>query len=552
MTRCERVLMDGGWGLALIVLAFVLLYWLVVEYLKESGVLSRYDITAYGPILMIRTKRGQGLLEALARPRRAWRVYAEAGVPLMVLSMLVMTGLLLFFDFLLMTNPPKPTAVQEPRNILLIPGINEFIPLGYGLVALFVALVVHEMSHAVLCRVEGIRVKSMGILTLIVPIGGFAEPDESQLFEEKGEGGKVATRKERIRILTAGVMSNFTIALITFVLFFASLHAIAPTGYSAMIVGVDEASSAHRALVPEEAVILAVNGVPTHTPVQVVEEVARVPSGGSVVLTVLKNGRVANYTVPMKEGAVVSTRGLSIQGIVKDSPAERAGLEKGMRITAMDGVPIGGLGDFARFMESTVPHQKVDVEINGTEHYTVQLAPAPDNASMGFLGVYYSATEVVGSAMGIKIAGFPASEYLTGLRNLPFHLDEPMGWLTLLTLPIMKGITGVGGFAGFTGVLSDLYQPVGVASMLGGLWFVLVSVLFWIGWVNLNVALFNCLPAVPLDGGHVFRDILTGMFERIAPKQRAQKLASWIVMALAYTIFVSIVLMVVGPYIAAG
>jgi len=542
----------GGWGLALIVLAFVLLYWLVVEYLRDSGVLSRYNITAYGPILMIRTVRGQGLLEALAQPRRAWRVYAEAGVPLMVLGMLVMTGLLLFFDLLLMTSPPKPTIVHEPRNILLIPGINQFIPLGYGLVALFITLVVHELSHAVLCRVEGIRVKSMGILTLVVPIGGFAEPDESQLFEGEGDGGKVATRRERIRILTAGVMSNFTIALLTFVLFFASLYAIAPTGYSAVVVGVDEGSAAQAAHVPTDAVILAVNGVPTHTPERVVEEVAKVPSGGSVVLTVLKGGRAASYTVPMQEGAVVSvsTEGLSIQGVVKGSPAEGAGLERGMRITAMDGVPIRSLEDFARFMQSTTPYQWVDVEVNGTEHHTIQLAPAPDNTSRGFLGVYYSVGDVVGRAMGIRIAHFPASEYLEGLRSLPSHLDEPMGWLTLLTLPIMRGITGVGGFAGFTGVLSDLYHPLGAASVLGDVWLVLSSALFWVGWVNINVALFNCLPAVPLDGGHVFRDLLTGTFERITTRQRAQKLASWIVMAFAYTIFASIVLMVIGPYIA--
>ena len=152
--------------------------------------------------------------------------------------------------------------------MLLIPGINEFIPL-YGWIGLVIALVAHEISHAVLCKVEGIRVKSMGIILALIPIGGFAEPDSEQLFgkkagkavktaeagkaekagmaeeegecgesgsaKDKGDGGdgeasveKVATAKERTRILAAGVTSNFCIAALAFLLFFAFLSAIQP------------------------------------------------------------------------------------------------------------------------------------------------------------------------------------------------------------------------------------------------------------------------------------------------------------------------------------
>jgi hypothetical protein len=134
-----------------------------------------------------------------------------------------------------------------------------------------VTLVVHELAHAVLCRTEGVSVKSMGALLLgIVPIGGFAEPDEEELFGKKKEpdpadvrnastganievgydyavrhpletgggigrgsrsestveqegGGKAengVSRRARMRILAAGVMANFVIALIAFSLFF--------------------------------------------------------------------------------------------------------------------------------------------------------------------------------------------------------------------------------------------------------------------------------------------------------------------------------------------
>jgi len=555
------------WETVFAVVAFVLVYWLVIHYLDKRGLLERYNISAHGPLLMIRTRRGQKLLDTLARPRWLWRVYADTGIPLMVLGMLLMTATLLFFDFLLMTNPPAPTVLNEPRNLLLIPGLNEFIPLGYGLVALFVTLVVHELSHAVLCRVEGIRVKSMGIITLVLPVGGFAEPDENQLFEkrevneekaaekvaEKAEEEvaeeKVASRRERMRILTAGVMSNFTVALIAFALFFASLHAIAPVGYSAMVVGVDEGSPAHNLSIPQESIILAVNGVSTHNVGELVEVLEKTAHDTDVQLTVLKGKKVKSYTVPFDADSFVSTTGLEVQGVVKDSPAESANLSAGMIITAMDDVPVHNLSDFSRFMRSTHPSQSVSVEINGTEHYTVQLAPSSKNSSLGFMGVYYSTSELASRAMGLSIAAFPASEYLSSLKALPSELGKPVGWLILLTLPIMQHLTG-SGFSGFSGIMSDLYQPVGIASAFGGWWLVISGILFWIAWVNINVGLFNCLPAVPLDGGHVFRDILGGVFERFTSKERAERLAGMVVMVLAYTILLSIILMVVGPGIA--
>ena len=542
------------WETVLAVGAFVLVYWLIIHYLDKRGLLERYNISAHGPLLMIRTMRGQRLLDTLARPRGLWRAYADAGIPLMVLGMLLMTATLLFFDFLLMTNPPAPTVLNEPRNLLLIPGLNEFIPLGYGLVALFVTLVVHELSHAVLCRVEGIRVKSMGIITLILPVGGFAEPDENQLFEKKEVSGekaaeKVASRRERMRILTAGVMSNFTVALIAFALFFASLHAIAPVGYSAMVVDVDEGSPAYNLSIPQESIILAVNGISTHNVEDLVEVLAKTPHDTDVQLTVLKEKKVRSYTVPFESDTVVSTTGLEVQGVVESSPAESANLSAGMVITAMDDVPVHNLSDFSRFMLSTQPTQDVSVEINGTEHYTVQLVPSPKNSSLGFMGVYYGTSELASRAMGLSIAAFPASEYLSSLKALPSELDKPVSWLILLTLPVMQHLTG-SGFSGFSGILSDLYQPVGVASAFGGWWLVISGILFWIAWVNINVGLFNCLPAVPLDGGHVFRDILGGVFERFTSKERAERLAGMVVMALAYTILLSIVLMVVGPGIA--
>ena len=150
----------------LVVLYVFLAYWLLVLILERRGVLQRHNISAFGPILMLRTKRGQRLLETLAGGRirrKFWRCFANFGISLVIISMISMFILLILSFFMMLRSPPAPSKLSEPRNMLLIPGINEFIPL-YGWIGLVIALVAHEISHAVLCKVEGIRVKSMGII----------------------------------------------------------------------------------------------------------------------------------------------------------------------------------------------------------------------------------------------------------------------------------------------------------------------------------------------------------------------------------------------------
>nr|AAU85398.1 sterol-reulatory element-binding protein intramembrane protease [uncultured archaeon GZfos12E1] len=223
-----------------------LIYWFIVSVLNRRGILQRYNVTAYGPILMIRTTRGQKLLEVLsqgARRKTFWRTYANIGTVLVLIAMTFMFVLVLLGAYATFMVQPEPTDLHTPRNLLLIPGLNEFIPLC-AWIGFVVALVVHELSHAVLGTVEKIKVKSMGLLVALIPIGAFAELDSEQLFGEKENGEravkdrepeqepekkkKVATARERTRILSAGVTSNFVVALIAFILFFSILFSVQP------------------------------------------------------------------------------------------------------------------------------------------------------------------------------------------------------------------------------------------------------------------------------------------------------------------------------------
>jgi membrane-associated protease RseP (regulator of RpoE activity) len=554
------------------------LYWLLVMFLDRRGILSRYNITAYGPVLMLRTTKGQGFLDRLAVHKRFWRLFANIGLPAMLIGMFVMFLLILFIDYSLIRSfqtqtVPVPSRFNEPRNIFLIPGINEYIPFYWGIIALIITLVVHEFSHAILCKVEGIKVKSMGILLAIIPIGGFAEPDDEQLLgkkEEKSETRKqeaageaepkkIATRSERIRVLTAGVMANFVTALIAFILFFSLLGSLSPVG-DVMITSVVPGYPAQLAGVQQNTILTGINDKQVNTANDFLSYARTLKSGSNVTLHVVESG-IRKEISMVATGSNETRGGVNVSQVIEGSPAEKAGIQAGMILVRMDNTEIKVLDDFINFMNSTTQGQKVDVYLLSNSSVNastvvlrnIELSKYPDvSVNKGFLGVSYSPEEgAVSYSIGIGIGEFRAKDYLNILKSIPSMMTGLTGWLLLFGLPIF-GLGGEG-FPGFSGLLTSFYEPTGWAALLGMGTFWILNILLWVGWMNFYAGLFNCLPAVPLDGGHVFRDVMTSSLSRIIGNgEKVERLSSAIAVLFAVLILVSLVFVVIAPYVAHG
>ena len=590
-----------------IALGIFLLYWLLVSFLDRKGILEKYNISTFGPlpILMIRTTRGLKLLDVLARPKLYWRSFANLGILLMFAGMIAMFLVIALSDLALYTsflngNVPEPGKYNAPRNILLIPGVNEFIPFTWGVIALIVTLVVHEFSHAILCRVEGIRVKSMGILYALVPVGGFAEPDDEQLFGpkeekvgkelpltatieeieewEKGEKTKretegsrleksgsrpvvTATRTQRARILAAGVMANFSVAFIAFLLFFGPvLGAIAPLS-DAMVLNVSESSPADLAGLEEGMIITQVNDRNITTAVDLLAYLETTRPGDNVRIYAEKNDTVSMHDLQVASVPADYDGGVLVGGIVQGSPAEAAGIETGMTMVRIDNKEMQSIASFVNFMETTKANQTVEIELLPSENYTgnitesgtvilnVQLSSNSPESDRGFLGVIYGNNGVAEFPMlGISVWMPQAKVYLEALKQIPSLLTVPAGWIILFGLPIY-GFAGEG-FRGFSGTIMQFYQPVGWAEPLGIGIFWIANTLLWVGWLNFYVGLFNCLPAVPLDGGHVFKDYTYSFVYRLTRNDSvSEKVSNSITASFSMLILFSFIFMIFGPFV---
>jgi Predicted membrane-associated Zn-dependent proteases 1 len=601
------------------------IYWLLIIYLKRTGVLAKYNISAFGPILTIETKKGLKYLDTIALPKRFWRLFANIGIVLMFTGMILMFLMILVSDYLLIQNilggvVTQPSDINKIQNVFLIPGVNQFIPFVWGVLALIIAVFIHEMMHSVLARAEDIKVHAVGLLVALFPIGGFAKIDDKQLYGDEFEGlneidagtsfdemtatieeirahekkmqeeitrnmeaksdsknksterAKVATKTQRSRILAAGVMSNFCVALIAASLFFfVVLGGIQPIG-NLQITGMDDASPSALSGLTKEMVLTEINGQKVTDAASVNQALASVTPGDSVTISASHNRVTQNYTVLTDPSAeTVNYAGILIAKVTSGSPAETAGIRTGMIVYQMDGVYILDAEDFSSKMKLKSPGETVvfsakTVDENGriikTEEIEVVLGASKTNESDAYVGINLSSGPLYIGLLDLSVGVFNASAYLDVLKSLPalmtdFDLSDIKGslstmllaWITVLMMPFLS-VMGEG-FGGFSGVLLQFFEPAGWAEPLGIGIFWAANFLFWTAWVNFNVGLFNCLPALPLDGGHLFRTWFVKIAEKLKMEEKkAVRLSFRVTGWLSAFIFLSFFAMFIWPYIS--
>jgi hypothetical protein len=151
----------------LIFIAIILVYAGIVFLLYKKGVLKKHNISFYGPALMWRTEKGIQFLKNRAKHERFWNIYGNTSIIFCFITMVLMTALMVMTAWLVFGfTPAQRNALPGPEVALVLPGINPILPLeylGYVLLGLVIAIMVHEFSHGILALVDKLKVKSLGI-----------------------------------------------------------------------------------------------------------------------------------------------------------------------------------------------------------------------------------------------------------------------------------------------------------------------------------------------------------------------------------------------------
>lgn len=440
--------------------AVLLLIWVPgMRWAQNEGHLEKYnlDLVWGRSFVMWRTDAGKDFIEWLAQYNLFWRRVGDVWVVTVFLIMILMF-LLLAWQATLAWSIPKTSAVS-PKMMIGLPGLNPVIPLWYGILALVVAMVVHEFSHGILSRVADVKIKALGLLMFIFPVGAFVEPDEEEMKNMK--------RWERMRLYSAGPGSNMVIA---------------------------------------------------------------------IVFSLLFSWVMVDSLEPSNDGVLSAN-------VVMDYGGSEAGLEPWMLITSVNDQEVNSAQDFSDIMNETYAGQTVNVSVLNKGQPETYQATLSDKGSyyLKYYPDYYEPWMSGKGFMGIAVVD---PELITDSLAHPGSSGGSM--LQYITLPFQK-------LQPFPEHFTSLFEPTGIPGILpDNLFWILANCFYWIFWLNLMVGLTNALPAVPLDGGFIFADGVSGIldqFKQGMTEERKEVFVDNLVAILAFSVIFLVIWQLVGPRI---
>jgi membrane-associated protease RseP (regulator of RpoE activity) len=405
----------------------------------------------YG-LVLLRTRRFQSLMDRLG----ASRVTKSAGwVFLYLLPVAAAIGFYLFLSELGVLLSPRGTEVisyvrgLSPLANLGLPGINPYLPIVDGWIALVIGMIVHEGAHGVVARSLGLPVKAAGLIfLLIVPIGAFVDVDETALRTSRSSYSG--------RVLAAGAGINLIVGVLCLLLLVGVVTTMKPASQQGIGVVVADNSPLAKAGVQTYDYLLAVNGAPI-SDVSSIATSSWYQINNTVTLTVWRDGTTFQRNVTI--GSQL------FQNITSGQTFKK---------------PFIGLS-------------------------------LSDPSTQGVSGLQSVVSSYAGAA-----------------------LNKPFAYVCIPTLPACQGVVP------FSDSMSGFYT-----SSFGPATVPLANILYWVFFLNFNLAIFNALPIYPLDGGQAFLVGVKALGRGRLNDATAMRITSIVTLAVVLLIFG----IIAGPYL---
>ena len=477
----------------IILLILAVIYVPFYIWVRRSSSAKKRGLVKYGPAVMIKTKWGTKLMDRLSVYRRFWKFFGA-------FSILISFGLMAFIILIIAVGLLNLSFTLSAPGLgieyaLAIPGLNPLLPFWYAILGLIVAMVIHELAHGFQTRANNMRVDSTGALLFVVPLGAFVEPNEEDI--------KKSSRRAKLDLYSAGITMNFIGAVVAFFVFaIVMLGGISSAyGDNAAVYRVTADSPASFAEIPSGAIIETVNDMPYFYTDDFTVPYSWNPGDVVTISYITENGP---DTVDIRWG-------LFIDRISPNSPAENYNLVERSFLLSIDGQKIYGYSEFLSFMKTTTPHSNVTVQYmtigegGVPSTYTIDMTLG-NNGGIGYFGITTST-----SGMNFITPNIMLDRGRNPVYGAESITDAASSMLSYIAGPLN----------GFSPIPASVHWWYDVP--LGGAFWILISVFYWIFWLNIMLGVSNAIPAFPFDGGFIFQGGLNSVLERLGMKDEKKR-----------------------------
>jgi len=389
-------------------------------------------------------------------------------------------------------------------------------------------VLIHELGHYLVGRLFGVKADAFSIgfgkelagwtdkrgtrwKLSALPLGGYVQfagdmnpssapsaRNDGLTPQERAQTFHAKPLWQRALIVLAGPMTNLLLCVAIFAAFYGLYGRVVA---DAEVSGFSQNSPAQKAGLRLGDRIVAIDSEKIDSATEISDHTAYFP-GKTISVAVAREGRtlvvpvtLASLELSDKFGNKARVGNLGVElmpalvgGFYGDSPAEKAGIQLGDRIVAVNGVAVAGFGDIPRLIRPNAG-QTVQVTVRrGGQALTIPVA-----ITAGTITDEQGKVEKVGQ-IGVRAGRL---EQVGPLRAVGLGVDQSFKVMGTMVTGIVQIFTG-------DRSVRELGGPVKIAQYSGQQ--------FSLGWeafvsfaalISINLAFINLLPIPGLDGGHL-------------------------------------------------